>query len=390
MNRPGAPDAALDRSSGTVRGPVRRGRGVARVVLFLAGLGLLAAILLRVGWAPVAANLARVGPWFPALVLLYALAQLAFAAGWWALTGPRPRPVSFRRLFAAYLGGDSINYFTSVGGEPVKADLLREELGFSHGLATVAVHRHADVFAQWIFLTLGIGATLARFDLPTVARIAALASLLVLGAMVLAMTVGLRRGAFAPILSGLARVRVLRSLARFEPAARRLDERIGAFYRERTDHFGQAVAWCFAGWCGGLLETYFVLRLLAPSRGWWTAIAIESLAMVLNNILLFIPGRVGSAEGVRIGVYALVGLPPAPGAAYALVRRGRELLWLVPGFIVLLKRHVLDARGEGTPRRQSGRGNRGPAAEKDARGGGTAEERSQPEREPARAAESRA
>ncbi len=30
----------------------------------------------------------------------------------------------------------------------------------------------------------------------------------------------------------------------------------------------------------------------------------------------------------------------AQGTAYALVRRGRELAWLVPGFVVLLKRHV--------------------------------------------------
>ena len=364
MNRPGAPDAALERSSATDRGPVRRGRGALRVALFVGGLVLLAAILVRVGWRPVLENLARVGPWFPALVALYALAQLSFAAGWWVLTGPRPRPVSFGTLFAAYLGGDSVNYFTSVGGEPVKAELVKERLGFSHGLATVAVHRHADVLAQWIFLTLGVGVALVRFDLPAVARIAALASLLVLGATVLAMTVGLRRGAFAPILAGLARPRLLRRLERAVPAARRLDARIGAFYRERTDHFGLAVAWCFAGWCGGLLETYLVLRLLVPSRGWPTAIAIESLAMVLNNILLFIPGRIGSAEGVRIAVYALVGLPPAPGTAYALVRRGRELLWLVPGFVVLLKRHVLD-RGEETQRRQPGRGSRGPGAEEE-------------------------
>ena len=92
-----------------------------------------------------------------------------------------------------------------------------------------------------------------------------------------------------------------------------------------------------------MLETWIVLQLLSPSSGWATAVAIESLAMVLNNILLFIPGRVGSAEGVRIGVYALVGLTAAQGAAYALVRRGRELVWLVPGFVVLLRRHVLGA-----------------------------------------------
>ncbi|HYX20663.1 MAG TPA: flippase-like domain-containing protein [Thermoanaerobaculia bacterium] len=342
MNRPGAPDAALERSSATDRGPVRRGRGVLRVALFLGGLVLLVAILVRVGWRPVLENLARVGPWFPALVALYALAQLSFAAGWWVLTGPRGERVPFGALFAAYLGGDSVNYFTSVGGEPVKAELVKERLGFSHAFATVAVHRHADVLAQWIFLTLGVGVALVRFDLPGIARIAALASLLVLGALVLAMTMGLRRGAFGPIVSGLARVRLLRRLARVEPAARRIDERIGAFYREKTDHFGLAIAWCLFGWCGGLVETYLVLRLLTPAADWSTAVAIESLAMVLNNILLFIPGRVGSAEGVRIAVYALVGLPPAQGTAYALVRRGRELLWLVPGFVVLLKRHVLD------------------------------------------------
>lgn len=344
MKGPGAPDAPLDASPATVSGgSPRRGRRVLRVALFLAGLGVLAAILGRVGWTAVVENLSRIGGLFAALVLLYALAQLAFAAGWWVLTGSRPRPVSFGALFAAYLGGDSVNYFTSVGGEPVKAELLKENLGFSHGLATVAVHRHADVLAQWIFLTLGVGVALVRFDLPAVARIAALLSLFVLGAMVLAMTVGLRRGAFGPIVAGLSRLRFLSGrTARLEAAARRLDERIGAFYSEKTDHFGLAVAWCFVGWCGGLVETYVVLRLLSPAHDWSTAVAIESLAMVLNNILLFIPGRVGSAEGVRIGVYALVGLSAAQGTAYALVRRGRELLWLVPGFVVLLKRHVLE------------------------------------------------
>lgn len=343
MNPPSAPEGALDTSPATAsRGP-RRGRRALRFALFVLGLGVLAAILGRVGWGAVAENLSRIGGWFAALVVLYAVAQLSFAAGWWVLTGPGPRPVRFGELFSAYLGGDSINYFTSVGGEPVKAELLKERLGFSHGLATVAVHRHADVLAQWIFLTLGVGVALVRFDLPAVARVAALASLLVLGAMVLAMTVGLRRGAFGPMVAGLSRLRLLAGrIARLETAARSLDERIGAFYTEKTDHFGLAVAFCLVGWCGGLVETWIVLRLLSPAHDWSTAVAIESLAMVLNNILLFIPGRVGSAEGVRIGVYALVGLSAAQGTAYALVRRGRELLWLVPGFVVLLKRHVLE------------------------------------------------
>jgi hypothetical protein len=87
-----------------------------------------------------------------------------------------------------------------------------------------------------------------------------------------------------------------------------------------------------------------VLRLLSPSAGWFEAIAVESLAMLLNTFLLFIPARIGTAEGVRTALFVLVGLSAAQGIAYGLVRRARELLWLVPGIIVLLKRHVLDIR----------------------------------------------
>jgi uncharacterized protein (TIRG00374 family) len=325
--------------------PRRRG---GRVALFLVGLAALGVLVAIVGWKPLASNLARIGGWFFALTALYAFAQIAFALGWWVLTGPRPRPVPFGELLAAYLGGDSINYFTSVGGEPVKAHLLEPRLPFPRALATVTVHRHADVLAQWIFLTAGVGVALGRFELPPAARIAAVASLLVLGVMVFAMTWGLRRGAFRPMVAALSRLPFLaRRLGRIESAVGRFDETIGEFYREKSGSFGAAVAWCLVGWCGGLVETWVILRLLSPGHDWSTAVAIESLAMVLNNILLFVPGRIGSAEGVRIGVYALVGLSAAQGAAYALVRRGRELLWLVPGFVVLLKRHVL---GFGRPR----------------------------------------
>ena len=160
MSRPGARVATVPapRQPPPPRASAPGGRRRAlRIALFVAGLGALGAILATVGWTSIAANLALIGGWFVGLVALYALAQIAFALGWWVLTGPAPRPVSFAELFAAYLGGDSINYFTSVGGEPVKAQLLKDRMGFSRALATVTVHRHADVLAQWLFLTAGVG-----------------------------------------------------------------------------------------------------------------------------------------------------------------------------------------------------------------------------------------
>jgi uncharacterized protein (TIRG00374 family) len=349
MSLPGARAAASPDSSGHPAAPsgrgTRRAHRILAIVLFALGVGALAALLTVVGLPAILTNLNVIGWWFPVLVLIYGAAQLAFTYGWKVLIGRRPDgPVSFGDAFAAYLAGDSVNYFTTVGGEPLKAQLLAGKVGYPKALATVAVHRHAEVASQAIFLTLAIGITLTQFRVPSAVRVAALSGLLVLAGVTVWMTIALRRGAFAAILEQLVRFRPLHGLRRFALTARRLDERIGDFYEHRKEHFLASVAWCCLGWCGGLVETYVLLRLLAPGEGWSTAVAIEALALALNNVMLFIPGRLGIAEGVRVGVFLLLGLSAAQGAAYGLARRARELLWLIPGLIVLLKHHVLDLR----------------------------------------------
>jgi glycosyltransferase 2 family protein len=323
----------------------RRSRRLLGIVLFALGIAALAVLLGTVGLPAIATNLSAIGWWFPVLVLLYGAAQLAFTYGWKVLIGRRPDgPVSFGDAFAAYLAGDSVNYFTTVAGEPVKAQLLAHKIGYPKALATVAVHRHAEVASQGIFLALGIGITLMHFRVPSGIRIAALAGLLVLCGMILWMTVALRHGAFAAVLEWLTRFRVLHGLRRFTRPAKRLDVLIGDFYERRQEHFLGSVFWSFLGWCGGLLETYLLLRLIAPGEGWRTAVGIESLALALNNVALLIPARFGIAEGVRVGVFLLLGLSAAQGAAYGVARRARELIWLIPGLVVLLKHHLLDLR----------------------------------------------
>ncbi|HEY1250148.1 MAG TPA: flippase-like domain-containing protein [Thermoanaerobaculia bacterium] len=323
----------------------RRARRIWGIVLFALGIALLAVVLAVVGWPAIARNLAAIGWWFPAIVVLYAGAQLAFTYGWKVLIGRRPDgPVSFADAFAAYLAGDSVNYFTAVGGEPLKAQLLSDKIGYPKAFATVAVHRHAEVASQGIFLALGIGITLTHFRVPSGIRIAALGGLLLLAGLTLWMTIALRHGAFVAILDRLGRFRPLRGVRRFRRKAERLDVLIGDFYERRQEHFLGSVEWSFLGWCGGLLETYLLLRLIAPGEGWRTAVAIESLALALNNVALFVPARLGIAEGVRVGVFLLLGLDAAQGAAYGVARRARELLWLIPGVVVLLKHHLLDLR----------------------------------------------
>ncbi len=322
------------------RGGASPSRRVVRVALLLCGLAVFAAVFRSVGWPAIASNLARIGVWFPALVALYGLAQLAFALGWWVLFDTeRPRP-AFPRLFAVYLAGDSFNYLApgGVAGEPLKARMLRGAASTGEAVASLTIHKHADLLAQWIFVSLGVAVALWQFPMALPARLLALAGAGALGVLLLLLTWGLSRGTYSPVLRWLARWKVLAArLDRFQRPAADLDGRIRDFYRLHRARYAAAAGWCFLGWCGGLLETYLLLRLLAPGSGWAAAFAVEALAMAFNNMLILIPGRVGSAEGVRVGVFLLLSLPAGPGAAYSLARRGRELAWVLPGLAAFLQ-----------------------------------------------------
>ncbi|HTY42075.1 MAG TPA: lysylphosphatidylglycerol synthase domain-containing protein [Thermoanaerobaculia bacterium] len=316
----------------------RRFTSVTRALLLLAGIGLAFLLIWKTGWTAVEANLASIGWWFVGLTALYLLAEIAFTLGWRAVMEPRPPLSSLPDLLRIYLAGNTLNYLApgSVAGEPVRANMLRDRLETSRAIASVTIFKHAHLLSQALYVALGLGVAVVYFELSAAVRWTALGGVFVLCALLVLMTWGLRKGSFAPILSGLSRLSLLRErLARYRENAEELDRVIRRFYVDRRRHFFEAAAWCFVGWCGGLLETYIVLRLLAPGRGWETAFAAESLAMLLNNMFLFVPARAGTAEGIRTGVFVLLGLPASTGLAYGLIRRGRELLWVAGGLAFL-------------------------------------------------------
>jgi uncharacterized protein (TIRG00374 family) len=323
--------------------PGGRASGVrhARTVLLLGGIALAFALVWKTGWPAIQANLALIGWRFLALTALYLAAEIAFVLGWRSVMEPRPGLSSVPDLLRIYLVGNTLNYLApgSVAGEPVRVTMLRDRMETPGAIASVTIFKHAHLLSQTFFVALGLAVAVVFFDLPRGVRLAALASLVILFGFLVLMTWGLLKGTYSTMLSVLSRIKPLaHRLERHREGARALDDLIRRFYVHRHSHFFAAAGWCFLGWCGGLLETYLLLRMLAPGRGWETACAAESLAMLLNNMFLFVPGRVGTAESVRTGVFVLLGLPATTGVAYGLVRRAREILWVLPG-MVFLARH---------------------------------------------------
>ncbi|MCZ7626571.1 MAG: flippase-like domain-containing protein [Candidatus Methylomirabilis sp.] len=268
-----------------------------RPLLMLAGLLGIVWLCQRIGWPAIRQNIAVIGQWFFLLVVLYLFAQMAFMSGWWVLIGSRARQIGYWRMFGVYLVGDSVNYFVppaNLAGEPVKAHLLSRSVGFSRSVTSIMVHKHAEIVAQVLFLSFSLGVAVTQFALPAALQVAALILAAGMGVAVVAAFWALKRGAFGALIRGLVKIGLKPEQINPEwRATASLDRWLALFYKTRMPVFYWATFLCLLGWCGGLLETYIVLQWLSAKPSLAMAVSVESLAMVLNTLIFFIPGRVG-------------------------------------------------------------------------------------------------
>ena len=112
-----------------------------KVVLSVIGLAVIAWSIHRIGWSPIAQALARLTWWQLVLVCLpYAVIMAVDTLGWrFAFPG---EAAPFWRLFGARLAGEALNLVTavgSVGGEAVKAWLIRRDVAYADSVPSVVI-----------------------------------------------------------------------------------------------------------------------------------------------------------------------------------------------------------------------------------------------------------
>src|SRR5207244_3612634 len=161
---------------------------------------------------------------------------LAFGAntlGWW-FAFPSPRPsISFLRLLAVRMAGDSINYLTptaTLGGEFVRVRLLSGRVATTAAVASVAIARVGQTVGQIAFITIGLWLVIDGIVLPPALH---RGLLLLVGAMVaaaVALVVLQRRGAFAPLLRMLRNVGLARVSPGVDGLLQGVDRMIAAFH----------------------------------------------------------------------------------------------------------------------------------------------------------------
>ncbi len=313
-----------------------------RLALFVLGGALLGVLIARNDPLAILSSITRLS-WRLVVVLCFPISVVTLfdTLGWrFAFLHDR---VAFRTLLSARLAGEAFNVTTAaVGGEPVKVWLLRRQVPLDESVPAVVVAKTTITIAQGLFLLLGValagqtmlsGSPLLRGMLWLVA-----VEVVAVAGFVLSQTSGVLGrgerllGRFG--VGGVGRTGILG----------RVDEGLVRFYREEPRRLALSIAFHFVGWLLGSVEAYLILRFLGVAVEPTTATVIEAFGTAVRFATFVIPASLGAAEGGYVVTFAALGLGPAAGMSFGLVRRLREATWAGIGLVVFA---LMRQRNEG-------------------------------------------
>ena len=307
-----------------------------KILVAVVGLTLFAWFVQRAGIGEIARAFSNLGWLAPVALLPFGLVYLLDTLGWRFAFGEGGVPgVGFGALVRVRWAGESINMVLPsayIGGEAVKVQLLHK-LGVPrvHSASSVVAGKTAQVFAQVAFIAAGATAGTSILPAQSPARFGMLFITVLATSIVVALFWLQQRGMFRT----LAALLPVRALKRRAESLRQLDDRIFEFYRKDRRHFLLSTAIYFAGWMADTLEILLVSHLLGMPIDFSHALAVESFISVAKALGIFVPGALGVQESGIVFLCYLFGLPPALGISYAIIRRGREVVYALIGGMFL-------------------------------------------------------
>jgi uncharacterized protein (TIRG00374 family) len=315
-----------------------------KIVLSVLGLAVIAWSIHRIGWSPIAEALARLTWWQLVLVCLpYAAIMAVDTLGWrFAFPG---EAAPFWRLFGARLAGEALNLVTavgSVGGEAVKAWLIRRDVAYEDSVPSVVIAKTTSTIAQALFLLIGVG--LAWAWLATDSRVlAAMLWLLVVEVVAVAGFVAVQ---VVGVVGRAGRLLAWFGVVERDGYAHQLDTALRDYYRRGWRRLSLSTGFHLAGWLLGAVEAYLILFFLGISADLVTATVIEALGAGVRFATFLVPANLGAFESANAAAFEAMGLGAGAGLAFSFVRRARQIGWIGVGLLVLVSMGWLAKRAE--------------------------------------------
>ncbi|HEY7141984.1 MAG TPA: lysylphosphatidylglycerol synthase transmembrane domain-containing protein [Methylomirabilota bacterium] len=294
--------------------------------------GLLAVGLLirHFGLASLTDALTRIAWWqFLLVCLVYGITMVLDTLGWrYTLVADQP---PFVRLLAARCAGQAVNVITAlggVGGEAIKAWLIRRDIPYEASVPSLILAKTAEVVGQTLLLVTGI----------LVAWATGVVGWSLLGPMcylLLVEVIGVGGFILAQVSGGVGRVGRLLAWVGAGRGTRRVDGAVRGFYRAHWRSLLVSIGLHFTSWLVGAIEVLVILWSLHVGVSLATATVVDALGTGVRFATFFVPASLGTLEGAYAVAFTALGWAASDGLAFSLVRRGRQAVWIGIGLAVL-------------------------------------------------------
>ncbi|MBK7998983.1 MAG: flippase-like domain-containing protein [Verrucomicrobia bacterium] len=312
-----------------------------RVILLLLGVALFAWFVQRAGPGEIWKTCLNLGWYAPLTLIPYGIVYFADTMGWkFAFASRALKGIGFWTLYRVRWCGEAVNNVVPsayVGGEAVKVYLMHKR-GADAGdvAASVIIGRSMQTLTQVMFIALGSAAFLTLAPADSGVRTGLL---VVLAGSVLAVAVLFwlqTRGLFSMIFRAVEMFGMkLEALEAKRTKLKRIDELVVEFYRKQRGRVAASGGGYLCGWLLDTMDIFLVSWLVGMPITWTQALAIEAFIGVAKVLGLFVPGAIGVQESGIALVCRLAGLPDALGLSYAIIRRGREVVYASIGWLLL-------------------------------------------------------
>jgi uncharacterized protein (TIRG00374 family) len=308
-------------------------RGVKSLLLAL-GIVVIGVSVYHIGPGPILETLARLRWWQLVVVCLpYAVIMAVDTLGW-RFAFPRD-PAPFRRLYGARLAGEALNLVTalgSVGGEAVKAWLIRRDVAYEESVPSVVIAKTTITIAQALFLLIGVALAWTMLSIDS-RVIGAMLWLLVVEVAAVAGFVGVQ---VAGLVGRAGRLLEWFGVLQRGDHAQRLDTALRDYYRRDWRRLSLSTGFHLAGWLLGAFEAFVILYFLGIPATLVSATVIEALGAGVRFATFLVPASLGAFESANAAAFDAMGLGAGAGLAFSFVRRARQLVWIGIGMLVLV------------------------------------------------------
>jgi uncharacterized protein (TIRG00374 family) len=299
----------------------------------LAGLGLLGGMVWQVGLTDLLASFQAIGFWIVPWILLESIPIVLHTTGWAACFQYSHGPIPFRHLFLVRLAGSAINQVTptaTIGGEVVKVLLLESVLPREQAMASVVIGKASYTLAQVLYIALGLLYLTNRLSIPAELQLSLSCTLGLITLGLMGFVAFQRYGLLSKLVCWLAGFNIGRArLQRLHQHLLPLEAHLATYYTSYPWRFCGSLVLHFLAFVFNSVQIFVLLHLLLGSRAPHLIEAVSAAVVIaaLDQVFFFVPGNLGTFEGIRFTVLSTLGIAQAYSLAFGLISRLESVVW---------------------------------------------------------------